>query len=107
MLEQMLILINVILIRENPNEVPLPVELFIEFKENIPVFRRQFLNAVIHVQINDVLLFAELADVLLLQFSLFNFDLKILFIEGNIADEVLEVGHHAGFDFFINWGCDI
>ncbi len=43
----------------------------------------------------------------LLEFILLVFYLEILFIEGDIADEVLEVGHHAGFDFRINWGCDI
>ena len=103
----MLILINVILIRENPDEVPLPVKLFIEFKKDIPILCRQFLNTVIRVKIQNVVLFAELAEVLLLEFVLLDFYLKILFVKWDIADEVLEVCHHTGFDFPIDWRCNI
>ena len=55
-LEELGILLDVVLVREDPFEVTFPVELFVKLKENVPVFGRKLLHAIFGIQILNVFL---------------------------------------------------
>lgn len=80
------------------------MELLVKLKEDVPVLGRQFLHAIICVEVQDVLLSARLPFGLPTSLELLLFDLQLLLVIRSEAQHVQDVAEHRGLDLAIERG---
>ena len=87
-LEELGILLDVVLVREDPFEVALAVELFVKLEEDVPIFGGKFFHTVVRIKVHDVFLPSRLALWLPVSLEFFLLKFELLLVVGGEAKHV-------------------